>query len=95
MSIRFRIAPDIRFRIIEDEAVVVRQKAGDVVVLNGVGARVLQLIGDGLSTEEVGDRVAREYDAQEAAIRDDVKAFFGELEALKIIEDDPADGGNP
>lgn len=95
MESSYRIARDVRYRIIDDEAVVVRQTEGDVLVLNDVAARVLQLVGDGLSPAEIGDRVAGEYDAPEADIRKDVKRFFGELETLQVIESIPATGDTP
>ena len=95
MESSYRIARDVRYRIIDDEAVVIRQTEGDVLVLNDVAARVLQLVGDGLSPAEIEDRVAGEYDAPEADIRTDVKRFFAELETLQVIESIPATGDTP
>ena len=95
MSDSFRVSPDIRYRVIDDEAVVVRQREGDVLVLNEVAARVLQLVGEGLSPAEIGDRVVSEYEAPEANIRDDVKRFLGELEDLNVLEQLPATGDAP
>jgi len=90
MLTSFKVAPDIRYRVIDDEAVVVRQSEGDVLVLNEVAARVLQLVGEGLSPTEIGDRVVNEYEAPEAAIRADVESFLSELEELNVIERLPA-----
>jgi hypothetical protein len=91
----FKVARDIRYRVIENEAVVVRQREGDVVVLNQVAARVLELVGEGLSEDRIGDQVVSEYEAPEAAIRADVEAFLGELEELKVIEPIPAVSDGP
>ena len=49
MSSSYKVSPDIRYRVIDDEAVVVRQREGDVLVLNQVAARVLQLVDENLS----------------------------------------------
>ena len=95
MSSSFRVSPDIRYRVIDDEAVVVRQREGDVLVLNQVAARVLQLVGEGLSPGEIGDRVAGEYEAPETAIREDVQKFLAELEELNVLERLPADEDSP
>ena len=95
MSDSFRVAPDIRYRVIDDEAVVVRQQEGDVLVLNQVAARVLQLVGEGLSPDQIGDRVAGEYEAPEATIRNDVETFLAELESLNVLERLPATGDDP
>jgi len=91
----FRVSADVRYRVIDDEAVVVRQREGDVLVLNQVAARVLQLIGEGLSPNEIGDRVVGEYEAPEAAIREDVERFLGELEELKVLEKVHLDEDSP
>lgn len=95
MSITFKVSPDVRYRVIDDEAVVVRQGEGDVLVLNEVAARVLQLVGEGLSPSEIGDRLSSEYEAPEAAIRNDVDRFLEELVTLHVIERLPAAGGAP
>ena len=95
MSRSFRVAPDIRYRVIDEEAVVVRQREGDVLVLNQVAARVLQLVGQGLSPTEIGDRVTGEYEAPEVVIRDDVERFLAELEDLNVLERLPAAGDDP
>ena len=65
MSGSFRIAPDVRFRVIDDEVVVVRQGEGDVLVFNQVAARVIQLVGEGLTPQQIGDRAVDEFDAPE------------------------------
>ena len=95
MTTSFRVAQDVRYRVIDDEAVVIRQTEGDVLVLNDVGARVLQLVGEGLTAAEIGDRVAGEYEAPEETIRNDVERFFGELEELKVIVRLPTTGDAP
>ena len=45
----FRICADVRYQQIADEGVVVRQTAGEVLVLNEVGTRVLALLDEGLA----------------------------------------------
>ena len=86
MPSAFRIAPDVRYRVIDDEAVVVRQREGDVLVFNQVAARVIQLVGEGLSPLQIGDRAVDEFDAPEARIREDVENFLEELESLNVVE---------
>jgi hypothetical protein len=86
MSSSYRIAPDVRYRVIDDEAVVVRQNEGDVLVFNQVAARVIQLVGEGLSPQQIGDRAVDEFDAREERIREDVETFLDELESLRVVE---------
>ncbi|MFC2144534.1 PqqD family protein [Acidobacteriota bacterium] len=85
----FRVAPDVRYRLIDDEAIVVRQNEGDVLVFNDVAARVLQLVSEGLTPQQISDRAVEEYDAPEATIRDDVVKFLDELESLNVVEPSP------
>lgn len=92
MAQSFRIADDIRYRVIDDEAVLIRQTDGDVLVLNEVAARVLQLAGEGLSSEQIEERVIDEYDAPEGAIRKDVHEFLGQLTELNVLEPIPLAG---
>jgi hypothetical protein len=86
----FKVSSHVRFRVIDDEAVVVRQCEGDVLVLNHVAARVLQLVGEGLAPDEIVDRVTGEYEAPEHAVRSDVERFLSELVELHVIESDSA-----
>ena len=95
MPSAFRIAPDVRYRVIDDEAVVVRQREGDVLVFNQVAARVIQLVGEGLSLQQIGDRAVDEFDAPEARIREDVETFLAELESLNVVERLPPSGQDP
>lgn len=41
---RYRLASDVRFRVVGGEGVVVLQEAAEVLVVNGVAARVLELL---------------------------------------------------
>ena len=51
----YRRAADVRYRVLDDEAVVIRQRAGEVLGLNALGARLLDAL-DGL--KPVGEIVA-------------------------------------
>src|SRR5689334_5489183 len=53
---------DVRFRVIDGEAVVVRQSAAEVVVLNEVAARILALADGSTSLEGWIDVLVAEYD---------------------------------
>jgi hypothetical protein len=81
-----RPSRDVRFRRIDGEAVVIRQRAGEVLVMNEVAARLLDL-ADGSTT--VGgwiDVLAREYDVDRAALERDVLAFAAALADEGMLE---------
>ena len=77
---------DVRYRIIDGEAVVVRQDAAEIVVLNETGARVLELMDGILSVAAIVDTIAEEFDAPYPDIERDVMAFIGELMDLGATE---------
>lgn len=88
----FRLRPDVRYRIIDEEAVVIRQDAGEVVVLNPVGARVLHLVGPDLEVRALIERMAREYAASAQTLEAEVLGFLEELVAAGVIEEVPSHG---
>jgi PqqD family protein of HPr-rel-A system len=78
--------PDIRYRIIGDEAVVVRQQAAEVVVLNEVAARILQLLDARAGTDSLMQQLQQEFDVEPEQLRRDVDAFLEQLLESGIIE---------
>lgn len=86
-------SPDIRFRIIDGEAVVVRQKAAEVVVLNEVGARILDLAGGTTPVAAWVEALAAEYEVERAELERDVLAFAGELADQGLLEPVAGDPG--
>lgn len=72
-------AKDIRFRRVGAEAVVLAQDAGEVLVVNEVGARILEL-ADGETPVKDWLRVLEaEYDVPAAALQEDVARYLDEL----------------
>lgn len=77
---------DIRYRLIEGEAVVVRQSAAEVLVLNEVGASVLDL-ADGERSVHAWIVALREvYDTDPEALARDVLAFAAEMTEAGLLE---------
>lgn len=92
------MAPDVRFRVVGGEGVVVRQDAGEVLVVNGVAARVLELLdprratgrgpqpGDrGRCFDELLDRLGGEFEATEEEIARDLREFLDEVVADGVV----------
>jgi len=79
-------APDVRFRIVDGEAVVVRQRSSEVLVMSEVAARILTL-ADGV--RPIGawvETLAAEYEVDRATLEQDVLRFAAELAAEGILE---------
>jgi hypothetical protein len=77
---------DVRFRVIEDEGVVVRQTAAEVLVLNDTATRILALADGAASLGCWVDMLLDEYDVERATLEKDVLAFAAELLAQGLLE---------
>ena len=77
---------DIRFRMVGDQAVIVRQSGAEVLALNRVGARVLELIDAEKSLSQVIDDMLSEYDAERTQLEKEVSQFVEELSDSGVLE---------
>jgi Coenzyme PQQ synthesis protein D (PqqD) len=78
---------DIRYRRIEGEAVVLRQSAAEVLVLNEVGASVLDLADGEHSVREWIEALSQEYETDPEELTRDVLQFAGELREAGMLEE--------
>ncbi|MEM1247885.1 MAG: PqqD family protein [Acidobacteriota bacterium] len=85
MSVRLR--RDVRFRVVGDEAIVIRQQAAEVLVLNEVGARILQLLEGEPNLDELVDSLAQEFEAERSQLQADAVAFVAELVEAGVLEE--------
>lgn len=65
---RYRLDPHARFRVMDDEGIFVLQDAGEVLVVNQVGAFIVEQLQSDLNLGEVVTAITRrfEVDAQRA-----------------------------
>ena len=85
----WRHSPDVVFRDLDGEAVILDLASGTYFGLNEVGTRVWRLIEDGRDSSEIVDTVAAEYDADRATIAEDVERLLDDLSARRLIVADP------
>ncbi len=85
-SLVFRHCGDVRYRVIDDEAVVIRQDAGEVLGLNDVGARLLELIDGKTSVKVLLEKMADEFEIDRSRLEQDVLGFLQELGEAGVIE---------
>ncbi len=83
----FTHCPDIRYRIIGGEAVVMRQSDAEVLVLNGVGARILELVASESSVGEIVDTLLAEYDVEREILEQDVRDYLQNLLDGGVIQE--------
>jgi hypothetical protein len=80
-------SPDVVFRDLDGEAVILDLASGTYFGLNGVGTRVWQLVDAGQSAAQIVDALAAEYDADRATIEQDVARLLDALSARRLIVD--------
>ena len=90
LSRRYRKSPDLVFRQIAGEFVLVpiRHDVADleaVYTLAGVGARIWELLDGERDGYAVLDQIVQEYDVTPDEVRTDLVEFLGELEAVQGI----------
>lgn len=81
-----KAAPDVRFRVVDREAVVVRQKSAEVLVLNEVAARLLALADGVQPVSRWLDVLAGEFEVDRATLESDVIGFASDLTAEGLLE---------
>lgn len=82
----YRIRDGIVSRKVGDETVVVRIDGPEVIVLNGTAGSILNLVGEGLSGDQIVERLLSEYEVSRDQLAGTVEAFMAELEAGALVE---------
>jgi len=76
---QYRLDPHARFRVMDDEGIFVLQEAGEVLVVNRVGAFIVEQLKAERSLDEVAEAIAERYEVDLERARADASALIGEL----------------
>lgn len=76
---RLEHSPEVLFRELKDESVLLDLKGEYYYGLDDVGTRVWQLIGEHGSLSRVFDALLEEYDVEPDVLRTDLERITGEL----------------
>jgi hypothetical protein len=87
LVVTLRVSPDVRWRTVDGEAVIVSQTAGEVLGLNETGARFLALVADGRGFDDIVAQLADEFDAPRTEIERDVAALRDDLLGAGVLVD--------
>ena len=82
MDDTFDIPTTVVARMVGDEVVLLDLDAGTYFGLDPVGARIWQLIGEGLTLSNVCDRMLNEYDTPRDVLKKDI------LELIKALREE-------
>jgi hypothetical protein len=77
--------PDVSWRSLENQAVLIHNKHGEIRVLNETGTLVWEHLEEGL--EAISAVIARQYDVDEATARRDAEDLIRELMACGAIRE--------
>ena len=78
-SQQYRIEPHARFRVMDDEGVFVLQEAGEVLVVNQVGAFIVKELDGARSLDELVAAITERYDVDSERARADASALLASL----------------
>ncbi len=79
------LSGDVRYRVINDEAVLVRQRAGEVLALNEVGTRVVELLDGRRQVGEIVDALVDELEVERSTLEKDALEFLQELADSGVV----------
>lgn len=81
----WKLSPDVVFRDLDGEAVILDLVSGTYFGLNEVGTRVWRLVDEGRDASQIVDVVAAEYQADRATIARDVERLLDDLRTRRLI----------
>lgn len=80
-----RVAPDLIWRLLDDNAVVVSPGVGEVRVLNQVGTVIWQLLVEHNSPGDIEEYLVTHYEVTHQRAKSDLKLFFDDLTKRGIL----------
>lgn len=88
-SERVRVAPDVLFRVVGEEGVLLNLDTVLYLGLNPVGTRMWNVLNGASSIQAAYDELLQEYEVEPAQLRADLEEFIEQLLGQKLIEADP------
>lgn len=81
-----RLADQVRYRVVDGEGVVLLQETAEALVVNGVGARLLDLLDAPRTVGDLMLQLEAEYEVEPQTLARDVQAFLGDLVQAGVVE---------
>jgi Coenzyme PQQ synthesis protein D (PqqD) len=89
-SERLSVAPDVRFRLVGDEGVLLNLNTTLYLGLNPVGTRMWHALTSAGSIQAAYDALLEEYEVEPAELRADLEEFIQRLLGQKLVVAGPA-----
>jgi len=77
--------PDVLFRRLDDEMVLVHMKTNEIYALNPTGARFWELFAEGLPRERIEERLLAEFEVEHAQLTAEIDALLADLERHDLV----------
>ena len=77
--------PDVVFKRLEDRMVLVHLTTSQIFELNHTGARVWELLQEGVSGDTLLDRLKAEFEIDPATLRTEIESLLSELTSEGLI----------
>jgi len=81
----YSLNPDVVFKRLEDRMVLVDLKSNQIFELNSTGARVWELLQEGVSVDTLIDRLEAEFEADPATLRTEIESLLSDLLSEGLI----------
>jgi hypothetical protein len=85
-SARVAVAPDVMFRIVGDESVLLHLKSEVYLGLDPVGTRMWTVLTESPSIQDAYLVLRAEYEVKDEDLRRDLQEFLGKLQENDLIE---------
>jgi hypothetical protein len=85
-DLRLKRNPDVAWRRVEGEAVLVDLKTSRIYTLNPTGTRLWELLGEGHNSADIEATLLGEFDVAAADLHREVDRLLGELTEAGLIE---------
>ena len=82
---KFELQGDVRFRLVADDGIVIRQTEGEVLIVNELGGDIQTMIGENRNLGEIVSALCGRYDAEASTIWQDTQAYLTELLSGQVI----------
>lgn len=80
-----KVAPDLVWRLLDDNAVVVSPRAGEVRVLNRVGTVIWQLLIEENNPDDIEEHLVKHFNVTRQHARSDLQIFFNDLTERGVL----------
>jgi hypothetical protein len=83
---RLRVAPDVLFRLVGDEGVLVNLRTERYLGLNPVGTRMWHVLNSATSIQAAYEELIEEYEVEPTQLRAVLEEFIDELLGQSLVE---------